>query len=648
MALLAGENLLVVGPPGTAKSLIARRISSALAPLDQNQPYFEYLLTKFSTSEELFGPLSIAELKQDRFKRNTEGYLPTVQVAFLDEIFKASSSILNALLTILNERQYHNGTQIQPPLQAVVAASNELPKGQEELAALYDRFLVRRFVGYLPSQALPQLFDLPAAADIGAGQRFNADELADIRRQAGKVAFPEPVQRAITEIWAEHKNAFKENAAKTLSDRRLVKALHLLRVSAANGRQNVDFSDLMLLKDCLWNNEQEADKVLKLIRMVLHRYEEYIDADNEATDETAAAPATASPRSGAIKGYQGSGTESDPFLIEDINTLQGLERPEVGQQGHYFRQTADIDAGDLSSWLQIKVFNGHYDGGGHSIGYKAEATLFGRLGNSHIRDLMLINLRLAGAVNRSTLADCRNNVNLVGNVNHSTLSGCGAGRNLANNVDNATIQYCQSGWFLIEAEAKQSQISDCLVLLDFAGSSGHKHRGGIAATIQESQIARCWVSGRLSYNNSGSYLYFSGFADKSIQSTIHHCALGTLTKKGYVTWQARIVRETDNGSTQHNNSVIDSNASGWNSVKNSARHGQFIPAATFNQYHLKNTLDWDFDAVWQWDSGQDHPSLRPQTLLAPSDPNSAAAPGRVSLLQQQCRHNIWLAQQQVA
>lgn len=127
LTVLAGENLLLIGPPGTGKSLIARRIADCLSTRpdddhsdadyfkyltlgiqadnqhDDNRPdtgYFEYLLTKFSTPEEIFGPLSITELKADRFKRNTAGYLPTVHIAFLDEIFKASSSILNALLTI--------------------------------------------------------------------------------------------------------------------------------------------------------------------------------------------------------------------------------------------------------------------------------------------------------------------------------------------------------------------------------------------------------------------------------------------------------------------------------------------------------------------------------------------------------------------
>ena len=159
LTVLAGENLVLVGPPGTGKSLVARRVAQSLSG-DGPASHFEYLLTKFSTPEELFGPLSISALKADRFHRNTAGYLPTVRIAFLDEIFKASSSILNALLTILNERVYHNGTEVQPvPLQSLIAASNELPADQEELAALYDRFLVRVFVDYVGTSNLSRLFE---------------------------------------------------------------------------------------------------------------------------------------------------------------------------------------------------------------------------------------------------------------------------------------------------------------------------------------------------------------------------------------------------------------------------------------------------------------------------------------------------------
>jgi MoxR-like ATPase len=141
LAALAQEHVLYIGPPGTAKSEIGRRMSRLISG-----PYFERLLTRFSVPEELFGPLSMRALEADQYVRQTRGYLPEAEVAFIDEIFKANSAILNTLLTILNERLFDNGSSRSGvPLLSLVGASNELPES-EELDALYDRFLVRRSV----------------------------------------------------------------------------------------------------------------------------------------------------------------------------------------------------------------------------------------------------------------------------------------------------------------------------------------------------------------------------------------------------------------------------------------------------------------------------------------------------------------------
>ncbi|KAL0039144.1 hypothetical protein WJX77_009128 [Trebouxia sp. C0004] len=273
LAALSQEHVLYIGPPGTAKSELGRRLSRLCAGT-----FFERLLTRFSVPEELFGPLSMRALEDDRYVRQTEGYLPKANVAFVDEIFKANSAILNTLLTVLNERLFDNGTdREQVPLLCLVGASNELPES-EELDALYDRFLIRRQVSQVSDAGLPAM--LAAAADNNlagtglASHRSNGSEAAaqesialtfeecqEIRQQALRhVSVPVEVRQLLADLRTYLREKIEPPVY--VSDRRLVKAVGLMQVAAyTSGKDSVSLLDCMLLQHILWQQPDQQSRI---------------------------------------------------------------------------------------------------------------------------------------------------------------------------------------------------------------------------------------------------------------------------------------------------------------------------------------------------------------------------------------------------
>ena len=255
LAALSGEHLLLVGLPGTAKSLVARRMHLAFA----DASYFERLLTRFTVPEELFGPLSIKALEEDRYERLTESYLPTASVAFLDEIFKANSAILNALLTLLNEREFDNGAKrVRTPLMAVIGASNELPE-TTELDALFDRFLLRLHLAPVSKGEFPNLLRLQdnALPNMPDDAKLTRRDLDEVQRAAATVDLPKNILILLSSLreWCAAEEIF-------VSDRRWRKVVKLLQTSAlTNGRDTVSVWDCWLLQHCLWSGAEDRKKI---------------------------------------------------------------------------------------------------------------------------------------------------------------------------------------------------------------------------------------------------------------------------------------------------------------------------------------------------------------------------------------------------
>lgn len=277
ISAVAGEHLVMVGPPGTAKSALLRSFAQVI-----EAEYFDYLLTRFTEPNEIFGPVDIQAFRSGTYRRRVEGMIPEAEVLFLDEIFKANSAILNSLLTLLNSRRYTHGNEtIRVPLLSLYAASNEVPT-DDALSALFDRFLLRVRVDYLDSYHFRGL--LQKGIELEA-QGMNPDaeplspvitaaELRGLQRRFGE----------LLEFGEDFLTTFKgivfqiRSEGIGLSDRRIVKLLKLFAASAVfDGRQSVNDSDLFLLRH-VWNTPEQQEILQEIVGPVLDQwYEQHPD-----------------------------------------------------------------------------------------------------------------------------------------------------------------------------------------------------------------------------------------------------------------------------------------------------------------------------------------------------------------------------------
>jgi MoxR-like ATPase len=269
VAVIAGEHAVLLGPPGTAKSALIRGLSQLL-----QARYFEYLLTRFTEPNELFGPVDIAAFREGTYRRRTEGMLPEAELVFLDEVFKSNSAILNALLTLLNERKVAMGNQIlNCPLISVFGASNEVPS-DESLNAIFDRFLIRVRSDNLDAYHFSDLLsrgiqhELRQMSHAAFEPLVSGPELASLglyvrQRMQFDDSFLSTYKGVVFQIRAE---------GISLSDRRVVKLLKLFAANAyLDGRNAADASDLFVLKH-IWNNEDQAPILEAIIQPLLETY----------------------------------------------------------------------------------------------------------------------------------------------------------------------------------------------------------------------------------------------------------------------------------------------------------------------------------------------------------------------------------------
>ena len=292
LSAVANESIFFMGPPGTAKSMISRRIAAAFKDFYKdgkfttgNGGYFEYLMNEFSTPDEICGPVDLSALneKPSRYNRQTEGYLPSAKVAFLDEIWKSGPAILNTLLTIINEKKFHNGKNVEKvPLVSLSSASNELPEKNRGLEALWDRFILRVFVNPVTNEDdfFKVVDDRNKELILTDEQKSALLEISDVEKwqsEINKVVLSDEAKAVITAIRQEltmlngdgkHKSEDGENYY--VSDRRWKKIVHILKTSAfLNGRDSVDLMDCSLIEYAIWNTDKQHDEVGGIVEKIL-------------------------------------------------------------------------------------------------------------------------------------------------------------------------------------------------------------------------------------------------------------------------------------------------------------------------------------------------------------------------------------------
>ena len=356
LAALAGESIILLGPPGVAKSMVARQLKTAFREAQS----FEYLMSRFSTPDEIFGPVSIQKLKtSDTYERAVEGYLPTADVVFLDEIWKAGPAIQNTLLTVINEKIFRNGNrEMHLPLKLLVAASNELPAKGEGLEALWDRFVIRiesrpiklekNFRAML-LEVKSEERGVKKQSSVAEGKAnsnaITAEEYAGWTERIDKIGVKIEVLDAISAIRKSLRAVNVDEAAERrniyVSDRRWKNIVRLLRTSAfMQDREEVDICDLLPIYHCLWQEPEERDAIRNIVIRALFSpfADKLVEMKNALAEDIKYHRVRRNPEDG--RDYEGE--------IENLSDgLNSLER----QLGENLFASAD-DKAEISAYLR--------------------------------------------------------------------------------------------------------------------------------------------------------------------------------------------------------------------------------------------------------------------------------------------------------
>ena len=341
IALAAREHMVQIGSPGTAKSATTHALCSALGG-----GYWQLLMTRFTMPEEVFGPISIKGLEDDRYERVVQGYLPTARIAFLDECFKANSAILNSLLTIANERRYDNGGKpYTVPLESLFGASNELPQ-DAALGALYDRFMIRMWVDPVSEANAPALFAMNNKPKVQT--RLTTNALGDLQAATEAVVVPAEVAAVVVALRGTLNRSGIE-----VSDRRFMKAKVLVKASAAlAGREVATPDDCAVLASSFWQTPDQRSRVAQETMAAIGAAARGADPNAGTPANTPGIPPGVNPENymrtefhNLNQRMRSMGNQNMPQLARDIRALLAISH------AHFQKQPESTAMGSIQKAL---------------------------------------------------------------------------------------------------------------------------------------------------------------------------------------------------------------------------------------------------------------------------------------------------------